>query len=382
MLYFTFNDYPGGIYYSQVIDVIKYLNQLRENKFPIKLVAFISIRNFWQNRKKIKEKYSHSIVIPMFPGVQNWYWNTFFVFFIALFYPNSTVLCRGIFAFHLALPFKKLGLFKKIILDARGAYKAEFEEYKVINHPKIINSISRLEKEAIYYSNFKISVSNALVDYWKKEYQYNKNDFVVIPCTLSYSFLKTFPSEIEIQEKRRQLGFNEKDIIIVFSGSIAGWQSLHFIDKYLNKILENNAHTKLLFLGNINIQDFFITKKYLNRIYQTNVTPDAVFDYLCIADYGWLVRDQSITNSVASPVKFAEYLISGLKILISENLGDYTTFCHKNQCGFIIKDEMSNLTLNKLSYSEKLVIHQIALKNFTKENFKKEYQEIIRNAEL
>ncbi len=382
MLYFTFNDYPGGIYYSQVIDVINYLNQLRENKLPIKLVAFISIRNFWQNRKKIKEKYSHSIVIPMFPGVQNWHWNKFFVFFVALFYPHSAVLCRGIFAFHLAYPFKKLGLFKKIIFDARGAYKAEFEEYKVINHPKIINSISHLEKEAIYYSDFKISVSNALVDYWKKEYLYNQKDFVVIPCTLSNAFLRSFPSEIEIQEKRKLLGFNEKDIIIVFSGSVAGWQSLHFIDKYLNKILENNALTKLLFLGNINIQDFSITKKYPNRMYQTNVSPDEVFDYLCIADYGWLVREQSITNRVASPVKFAEYLISGLKILISENIGDYTAFCYENQCGIIIKDELSIPTLNKLSYSEKLVIHQIALKNFTKENFKKEYQEIIRNAEL
>ena len=117
-------------------------------------------------------------------------------------------------------------------------------------------------------------------------------------------------------------------------------------------------------------------------MYQTNVNPDEVFDYLCIADYGWLVREQSITNRVASPVKFAEYLISGLKILISENLGDYTAFCYENQCGVIIKDELSSPTLNKLSYSEKLVIHQIALKNFTKENFKKEYQEIIRNAEL
>jgi hypothetical protein len=69
MLYITFNDYPGGIFESQVIDVIQYLNKLSHQK--IRLISFVSMRNFFSNRKKIKPLYPYSIVIPMFPGIHN-----------------------------------------------------------------------------------------------------------------------------------------------------------------------------------------------------------------------------------------------------------------------------------------------------------------------
>ena len=54
MIYLTYNDAPGGIYNSQVIDVVKYLNSI-QSKEKIKLVALISIRGFKENKQKIFE---------------------------------------------------------------------------------------------------------------------------------------------------------------------------------------------------------------------------------------------------------------------------------------------------------------------------------------
>jgi hypothetical protein len=68
MLYITFNDYPGGIFESQVVDVIQYLNKLSHQK--IRLISFVSLRNFFSIRKKIKSLYPY--LIPMFPGIHNW----------------------------------------------------------------------------------------------------------------------------------------------------------------------------------------------------------------------------------------------------------------------------------------------------------------------
>lgn len=377
MFYITFNDYPGGIYTSQVIDVVNYLNHLSQRK--IRLIAFISVRNFFQVRKIIKNQYRYSIVIPMFPGVQNWKWNRLSLFFLILLYRPSVIITRGIFAFHITLPFKKLNLFKKIILDARGAYKAEFEEYQVISDKKIIQQIAELEKRAIEQADIKISVSQKLVNYWNITYNHISKNYVIIPCTLSKEFIKELPDEQYINDLRKKSGFSNDDIIIVFSGSASKWQSLHLSDKMFISLLQQNNKIKLLLLGQHQLNEYEAYKHFPNRIKQFNCTHQEVFNYLCIADYGWLVRKQSITNQVASPVKFAEYLSAGLKIIISDNLGDYSTFCIEHQCGYVIKntDDIANLQLEKLQYSQKQIFHSLAMQYFIKEKYQSQYLQII-----
>ncbi|GIV28974.1 MAG: hypothetical protein KatS3mg028_0040 [Bacteroidia bacterium] len=375
MLFVTFNDYPGGIYYSQVIDVIGYLNEWCGDK--IRLVSFISLRNFFENRRKIKTRYANTIVLPMFPGVGNWKWNRVWMFFIAVFFFRSSVICRGIFSYHIVYPFRKIGWFRRIILDARGAYKAEFEEYRVIDDTKIIRDIENMERAAIKTADFKIAVSEALVDYWKNEYQYSGKNHVVIPCSLSKNFMRKFPDKTVIDRMKADKGFSVDDIIIVFSGSSSGWQSLKQSDELFLKLLDENEKIKLIFLGKHKVSEYNVYKKYPGRVMQKQVEEREVLDFLYIADYGWLVREQSITNRVASPVKFAEYLSAGLKVIISENLGDYSEFCVKNDCGIVVKNN-EFIQVSKQEYEEKLRIHHLAMQYFTKERYKSEYEKVIK----
>lgn len=373
MLFVTFNDYPGGIYYSQVIDVVEYLNVLSSKK--ITLVAFISVRKFWENRKKIKQRYARSIVIPMFPGVQRWKWNRKFMFLLGLIFFHKPVICRGIFAFHIVHPFRGI-FFNKVIWDARGAYKAEFEEYKVIDDEKIINEITHLEKKAVESADFKIAVSDALVNYWRNEYKYNQTNHVIIPCTLSKDFLNSFPSEKEIFDLRKKMGFDKDDVVIVFSGSVSGWQSMKESDKMFLKLLESNIRIKILLLGEHKLNDYEVYHKYPDRVFQKKVESKEVLMYLYMADYGWLVREQSVTNKVASPVKFAEYLSAGLRVIISENLGDYSDFCVKHHCGVLWKNNEPML-INSVPYDEKYRIYQLSREYFIKEKYAQEYQKIL-----
>jgi hypothetical protein len=48
-------------------------------------------------------------------------------------------------------------------------------------------------------------------------------------------------------------------------------------------------------------------------------------NYLVAADSALLLRDDSIINRVASPVKFAEYLLSGLPVVLTDGIGDVST---------------------------------------------------------
>ena len=104
-----------------------------------------------------------------------------------------------------------------------------------------------------------------------------------------------------------------------------------------------------------------VVRKWLNHT--------KVQSYLNIGDYGVLIRDESITNKVASPVKFAEYLSAGVKVLISENLWDFSDFVQKNEIGEIIKeDNFTRLKFFKTSEAEKQRIKKIAEQYFSKES--------------
>ena len=83
-----------------------------------------------------------------------------------------------------------MGNFRKVVYDGRAAVKAEVEEYDVTGGNKLLGlDFIEAEKEAVLKSDFRIAVSNKLVEYWNAEFNYSSNNHVVIPCTLT-SFSK------------------------------------------------------------------------------------------------------------------------------------------------------------------------------------------------
>jgi glycosyltransferase involved in cell wall biosynthesis len=58
--------------------------------------------------------------------------------------------------------------------------------------------------------------------------------------------------------------------------------------------------------------------------------------YLAAADLGLLLRDKSIVNRVAAPVKFAEYLSCGVPVVLTEGIGDYSSLVRKLALGCVL----------------------------------------------
>lgn len=369
MIYITYNDQPSGIYNSQVIDVVQYMNSIQKHE-KVKLLALISIRSFFKHKKIIKQRLPECTVIPMVPKAGLWRWN---YVLLSLFIKDKKVMARGPFATSLALRLKKSGKVSTVIFDARGAYKAELNEYDVVPDENVKQEIGAIEKEVILQSNYRLAVSRALVDYWRKEFNYDASAHIVVPCTLSNDFIFEFPKEDELKKIKSDLGFSDNDIVIVYSGSSAGWQSFSLVEKMLNEVFEKNENVKLLWLTNHLNENSEFVKSYKNRIKTAWVKPSEVKNYLLAGDYGLLYREDSVTNKVASPVKFAEYLSCGLNVIISDNLGDFSEFVKKNNCGTVgpVTD------VAKVSYQSKLHNHQLALQNLQKENYKTEYLKLL-----
>jgi glycosyltransferase involved in cell wall biosynthesis len=367
-IYLTYNDTPSGIFSSQVVDLVNFFNS--EFDDSVKLVSYISTRGFFKNKKLIKNELPDCIIIPMFPGVVNWRINVFSFRLICFLLKPNTIIGRSVIATQIALKQNKKA---KIIYDGRGAITEEWHEYEVVTDRVMLNEIDSLEKECVLNSDFRIAVSNQLVDLWKEKYAYSEYKHVVIPCTLNSLFENTIITQEIISEKRNELGYAIDDVIFVYSGSLAGWQSIKLMIDFIKNILYESNTNKILFLSEVIPEIKFLQIEFPNQVQCIKVNPFEVPQFLIACDYGILIREKSVTNKVASPVKFAEYLACGLPVIISDELGDYSEFVKLNNCGFT----MNNLFINHLNdFISKKKIQKIAFENFSKKNYTKFYKKL------
>ncbi|MFT4603257.1 MAG: hypothetical protein ACI857_003445 [Arenicella sp.] len=258
---------------------------------------------------------------------------------------------------------------ENVIYDGRGAVKAELEEFpSMIPDKNIVASIIQAEKNAVETAIFKIAVSEKLVTYWRDTYSYKGDNHIIIPCTLSSDRSNDSNHGDTILHK---YGWKSSDIILVYSGSLAGWQSFDKVNGLLgNKLKEENI--KVLFLSQECQEINNLQEKFPTQVKREWLDHAQVADYLAIGDYGILIRDENKTNLVASPVKFAEYLSAGLKVLISPNLGDFSQLVVQDELGIVIEHEIP--LIQKVEDSERQRIKKYSIDNFSKNALKGKFE--------
>ena len=287
------------------------------------------------------------------------------------------VIARGIIAANIGLFWRKI-LPIKVIYDGRGAVDAEWNEYDLGINDSIKKRSFDWEKEAIIKADFRIAVSNKLVTHWREKYQYKGIQHSVIPCTYNESVIVVDKS---FQQKQEKIwGLSNKDIVLIYAGGKDPWQSVDLLDSLLFKVLEINEKIKVIFLTKPEIKQLNIFKKFQQRVFQIWVAPEKVYSMLSLADYGLLIRENSETNKVSSPTKFGEYLAAGLKVIISENIGDYSQNVKDNELGFLLSSNSSEevfKNLKKTLPEEKNELVKYALENLTKNSKIKSYSRVL-----
>lgn len=363
IVYLTFNDSPSGIYKSQVIDRLTFL---RSQEKQVQLIAFLPGFNFKNNKEKILNWDSSALVKKQLPGLRYWWSNLFQLFIILIKFKPQILIGRSIYATNLGLVSSYYGLVKTVIYDGRGAVTAECDEFNMVPK-KWLKQIEHLEKKAIQKSNAQLSVSNSLIEYWKSKLDYNGNKFNITPCIVSEDFENVIISQQSILNSRKRLGFENDDIVVCYSGSLADWQFKKGLEVDLADWLIYSKKNKILFLSRKHKRIENLIDGFKSQVKQIFVSPEEVPQYLLAADYGLLVRDQNVTNKVASPVKFAEYLACGLKVIISNNLGDYSMLVEKLELGFTFST-LKLQQIQQISLAEKNLVRSKSLDYFSRQS--------------
>lgn len=377
MVYLIFGNQSEGIYRSYVVEVCSYLND--ELNQPVRIIGFLSVRNFFAQRASRKAAYKDAHFLPMLPFMGSWKWNIVTLLLIWPFLGRSKVMALSPLAANLALMLKKIGLVKTMVYDSEGAVSAEWNEYEVVPSEHMKRTISGLEEKAIHQSDFRRAVSQKMVSWFEATYAYEGEGHIVVPCTISKKFQQPFPEKEELVALRETYGFQREDIIFVYAGSSAQWQSFEMFDTYLYHWFRENKQAKLLLLSRSDASTMKTVQAYPDRVIQKWLPYDEVVHHLQLSDYGILIREKSVTNEVAAPTKFGEYLASGLQVLISPWVGDYSAFVKAHECGKVLEGNKGEygLTFPSTSYDQKTRHHQLAQTYFTKAYFKSDWQKLI-----
>jgi len=376
MIYLTYGNQSHGVYSSYVIENCKYISE--QLNYPVKIIALVSIRGFFDLRRVRKELYPNSIILPMFPGFHNWKWNLITLILLWPFIGKKKVMALSPLAANLAISLKNFGLVQKVIYDGEGATAAEWNEFDVVGKEKLKQDIWQIESRAVNKSDLQRAVSQKMFSYWSEKFSYRGENRIVIPCLLngvfadSDSFGKMDYEELFAEKKTDQ-------ITLVYAGSSAQWQSMDLLEKAIKPIMKTDPRLRLLLLTDQKEKDCAIKRKFTSRVILKWVPFEQVPAMMAIGDYGILLRYPSITNFVAAPTKFAEYLACGLAVLISPGIGDYPDMISENGLGHIVDhpENLQNIKLKQYSIEEKQKLREFALNNFVRTSFKDSFAKII-----
>ena len=233
-------------------------------------------------------------------GLHRWRANKLILGLIFLFLPNGRMMARGPLAAILAQGLRSKGKVDQVIFDGRGAYHAEWNEYDVVPIPTLKQGIKDWEATAVLKSDLRLAVSNKLADYWQDRYGFGDTQgtggqpgHVVIPCTLNSDFEAPELSPEAIQKKRKELGYDAQDLLLVYAGSAAGWQSFSLLEGFLGHWMEQDPRVKLLFLTRTELEQLPLYTQYPDRIQKAWLPHEEVPLTLAAGDYGILIREKT-----------------------------------------------------------------------------------------
>ena len=221
-------------------------------------------------------------------------------------------------------------------------------------------------------SDFRLAVSHALVAHWRQRYGYAGSEHVMVPCTLGNPMSGATSRSINTPGRPARPG-----VRLVYSGSTAGWQSFELLGKLLVQVLDDQPAVSVLFLSKHDAHNGALEARYPGRVEVKWLDHSQVQEALNGCDYGIMVREDTLTNRVASPTKFAEYLSSGLRIITNEGLGDFSELVRKEGAGVVLDKSQAIPLLTPTPEEERARLRSIARERFTKQAYSAEYLKLM-----
>ncbi len=243
-------------------------------------------------------------------------------------------------AAYIAAVAKGFGAQFKMLFDAHGADVEERVLRGQLTEGSWLHGRFRsAENLAVRYSDALVSVTNTLQLFLSSQSGYSPEHKSVVPCFVDE------PAELRVVVERRsvmreKLGMAGR-IVLGYLGSFATWQAIDEMITLFRSCVQMLDQVHILIISTS--RERFAEALRLARIpgdrYTILAMPHAEVPHVLPAmDLGVLLRHDSIVNRVACPTKFAEYLASGVPVLVTEVLEDMASLAQAKSVGLVWPD--------------------------------------------
>ena len=325
----TFEGLPKTVLESQAVVHAK---EVRPLGVDLEVWAFDVFQETYQQSVKNAEEMEskHGVPVKVFRGVR-----PAFPFSELI---NALLLCkqmlrgshrieviraRGEYSTVVAGVLRLLGNFE-LVWDCRGDTYWETRE-RVVRGAWMRRMVAILYCQLIRAREMFAAFMSSRIIFVSDELQHQKltnpghRDTCILPCAAPEEFFFFDP---ELRRKVRQdLGYAEDDRVFVYSGSINYYQCFQEAVDLVTAYAKEDPKVCLLVLSpHEKIARHQLENYRMKRVEVRSARFSDVNGYLNAGDFGLFLRRDLPLNRVASPVKFAEYSLTGLSVIMADSV--------------------------------------------------------------
>lgn len=377
-LFVTHEGIGNSIFRSQVLE---HCISMKTFGYKFDILTYEIFQSNWTNSVNNFEKYSKMCSINLKKAM--WIYYPFselfnlFILIIHLFKSKKKyhfIHARADYSAFLCIilkPFHHL----PVIWDCRGdsVDEMKFSSLKynlfirlyfkllIIPRFKIYRKINRI------FANKIIFVSKGLKDQIMK---FPSKKSVVIPCPVPNKYFSF--DKISRQKLRKKLGFEKNHSVFIYSGSMIGYQSIEKYMYYFKSILTNPNNRLIIATVDLKKAKSIFKSILSNNLIFKFIPYEKINNYYCASDFALMIRQPRPLNYVASPTKFGEYCLSGLKVIHNNSIAQVSeiTAILKNS------SEISKNSIPKLDDNQRELISKNSKKFFSRESLNKIYTKL------
>jgi len=258
--------------------------------------------------------------------------------------------CRGHLNAYRGLLFKRENLeLIAVIADLRGAVSDEVGQGRGLVAKGfsryLRNFYQRIERQIVEGADAILCVSNAFKQFLQT--RYDVKNLMTIPTYVDTSRFSFSPSLRQLYREKLRI---VDRTVLAYSGGVAPWQRIEDTIDLFIELKENAADLFMLFLTPepTRLRKMIGGKIHPNDFTVLQVPHREVPGYLSAADIGVLLREDRLTNHVAAPIKFSEYMCCGLPCILSKNIGDTALVIREGGAGIVLDPEEKVPTVSEI----------------------------------
>jgi len=170
-----------------------------------------------------------------------------------------------------------------------------------------------LESLTLKYSSLNIFVSHSMLEHYRNKYGYKRDNYFILPC---------FSTNINRESFMHPAKYSNH--IYAYVGGLSKWQCIDTILKVYKIIEEECAEARLkIFTEEIDRAEALAKETGLKSYSIKYVKNDDLPNELTGVKYGFLLREHSPINYVATPTKMSVYMSNGIIPIMSDAIGDF-----------------------------------------------------------